>query len=96
MEESLAEGQHGFRPGRGTSDLIFAMKMILEKSWERNKKKYTMFIDLEKAFDSVRRSSFWTILADDHYNIPAKFIRVIKNMYSVCSTKVKSQTQDSG
>ena len=52
VEESLAEGQHGFRPGRGTSDLIFAMKMI-EKSWEWNKEKYIMFIDLEKAFDSV-------------------------------------------
>ena len=31
VEESLAEGQHGFRPGRGTSGLIFAMKIILEK-----------------------------------------------------------------
>ena len=66
MEESLAEGQHGFRPGRGTSDLIFAMEMILEKSWEWNKEKCIMFIDLKKAFDSVRRSSLWTILADDH------------------------------
>ena len=96
VEESLVKGKHGFRPGRGTSDLIFAMKMILEKSWEWNKETYIMFIDLEKAFDSVRRSSLWTILADDHYNIPAKLIRVIKNIYSVCPAKVKSQTQDSG
>jgi len=96
VEESLAEIQHGFRPRRGTSDLIFAMKMILEKSWEWNKEKYIMLIDLEKAFDSVQRGSLWTILADDHYNIPAKLIRVIKKMYSVCPAKVKSQTQDSG
>ena len=55
-----------------------------------------MFIHLEKAFDGVPWSTLWTILVDEHYNIPAKLIRVIKNMYSVCPTKVKSQAQDSG
>lgn len=95
VENALVDGQYGFRPGRGTSDLIFTMRMILEKSWEWNKDKYILFIDLEKAFDSVERGSLWTILADEHYNIPPKLIRVIKNLYSKCPTKVKSPAQDS-
>lgn len=95
VEDSLGEGQYGFRPGRSTSDLIFAMKMILEKGWEWNREKYIMFIDLEKAFDRVPRNLLWTALSDEHYNIPQKLIRVIRNMYSKCPTKVKCQAQDS-
>ena len=50
------ECQHGFRPGRGTSDLIFAVKMVLEKSWEYNSDKYTLFVDFEKNIDRVDRN----------------------------------------
>ena len=39
------------RPGRGTNDMIFTLKMIFEKSWEFNKDKYIAFLDLEKASD---------------------------------------------
>ena len=31
---SRGEWEHGCREGRGTTDLIFAMKMIIEKNWE--------------------------------------------------------------
>ena len=31
VEDVLGEWQHGFRPGRGTIDLVFTMKIILEK-----------------------------------------------------------------
>ena len=51
--EHLGEWQCGFRPGRGTTDLIFTLKMILEKTWEWNKEKYVAFLDLEKAFDRL-------------------------------------------
>ena len=34
LEEKLQVSQYGFRQGRVTSDLIFTVKMILEKSWE--------------------------------------------------------------
>ena len=52
-----------------------------------------MFVDLERAFDSVPRSALWTILADEHYNIPRKQVQVIKGIYSEWPTKVKSQVQ---
>jgi Reverse transcriptase (RNA-dependent DNA polymerase) len=54
IEEKLGEWQHGFRPNRSTSDLIFSMKMTLEKKWEFNDKTYLAFLDLEKALTEHR------------------------------------------
>ena len=46
VEVVILECQHGFRPNRGTIDLVFTIKMILEKSWEWNKDKFARFIGL--------------------------------------------------
>ena len=79
VEEKLGEWQHGFRPGRGTADLIFTMKMMLEKCWEWNKSKMVLFIDLKKSFDRVNRQAMWNTLRVEHYSIPEKIVRVIKH-----------------
>ena len=43
----------GLRPGRSTTDQIFTLQQIFEKSWEYAKDVYTCFVDLEKAYDRV-------------------------------------------
>ena len=91
VEGVLNDAQYGFRPGRGTTDAIFVVKMILEKSWEWGIDKFALFIDLEKAFDRIDRNGLWQVLSDQHYNIPTKLIRVIRSMYSQCSGKVMTQ-----
>ena len=91
VECVLDDAQYGFIPGRGTTDAIFVVKMILEKSWEWGIDKFDLFIDLEKAFDRIDRNGLWQILCDPHYNIPKKLIRVIRSMYSECSSKVMTQ-----
>ena len=65
--------------------------MILEKSWEWELDKYALFVDLEKAFDRINLNNLWSVLRDDHYNIPHKLVRVIFSMYAQCSSKVKTQ-----
>ena len=37
VESKLEDGQCGFRPGRSTTDQIFTLKQIFEKSWEYGK-----------------------------------------------------------
>ena len=89
VEGSLGEWQYGFRPGRSTSDLVFVMKMIMEKSWEWGRDKFALFIDMEKAFDCVPRNLLWKIMAEPPYYIPKKLVRVIKSMYTGSMSKVR-------
>ena len=95
VEDILDDCQYGFRPGRSTIDPIFVVKMMLEKSWEWGIDKFALFIDLQKAFDRVERGQLWRILQEEHYNIPAKLVRVIRSIYSQCTSRVKTQNIES-
>ena len=56
LEDGLLPGsQCGFRPGRGTADMIFAARQLQEKCQEQNVGLYTTFVDLTKAFHTVCR-----------------------------------------
>ena len=89
VEHRLGEWQYGFRPGRSTLDLIFVMKMIMEKNWEWGRDKFCLFIDMEKAFDRVPRKILWKIMSEPPYSVPKKLIKVIKNIYSNSVIKVR-------
>ncbi len=56
--------------------MVFAVRQILEKAWEFDKKLYVMFIDLQKAFDSVRRDKLWLCL--EEYWINGQLLRAVK------------------
>ncbi|XP_068241176.1 uncharacterized protein [Palaemon carinicauda] len=79
IEPKLGEWQSGFRQGRGTSNKIFTLKMIFDKSWEWNTTRYIAFIDLEKAFDPVLRQNIWDALRDRYYGVPEKLTRAFYN-----------------
>ena len=90
VEQKLGEWQCGFTPNRGNTDLVFTLKMIIEKTWEWDKKKYVAFIDLEKAFDRFSRIKLWDILDDAYYNIPPKLKRAIHSTYQNTRCRVKT------
>jgi hypothetical protein len=58
----LEEEQYAFRGGRATTDLIFTARQIIEKYWEYRRDFFLVFIDYEKASDSIDRSKIWTCL----------------------------------
>ncbi|KAL3059301.1 hypothetical protein OYC64_011261 [Pagothenia borchgrevinki] len=62
-ESILPESQSGFRPNRGTTDMIFTTRQLQEKCREQNQPLYMAFIDLTKAFDSVNCQALWLVLA---------------------------------
>ena len=75
LEQHLRDEKHGFQPGRSWANLIFTLRMLVEDSKEWNKKLYLLFIDLDKAFDSVDREILWKIIK--HYGIPPKVVELI-------------------
>ena len=94
IEPKLGEWQSGFRPGRGTSDMIFTLKIIFEKSWEWNEDRYVAFLDLEKAFDRVPRQKIWEALKDNYYGVPEKLARAIYNTYENIRARVKTNNEN--
>jgi hypothetical protein len=54
-DEIIGDHQCGFQRNRSTTDQIFYIWQILKKKWEYNDTVHQLFIDLKKAYDSVRR-----------------------------------------
>ena len=62
VESKLEDGQCNFCPGRSTTDQIFTLRQIFEKSVEYAKDVFACFVDLEKAYDGVPRDKLWGVL----------------------------------
>lgn len=75
-ESFLPESQSGFRPSRGTIDMIFTARQLQEKCREQNRPLYMAFIDLVKAFDSVNRDALWKLLS--LIGCPDKFVNILR------------------
>lgn len=95
VEEKLGEWQYSYRPGRGTTDLIFALRMLVEKAWEWNVEEHMVFLDLKKAFDRVPRNKLWRVLEDPRYGVPGHLIRAIRGLYQRTESAVISDYRDS-
>ncbi|VVC38704.1 Reverse transcriptase domain [Cinara cedri] len=86
-EGVLGGNQGGFRPNRSTTDQIFCIRQIAQKSWEYNKELYILFIDFEKAYDSIHRPTLINILKE--FNFPIKLVNLIKASLENTLIKIK-------
>ena len=84
-EEILPETQSGFRPARGTVDMIFSARQIQEKCTEQQQPLFMAFIDLTKAFDSLNREALWKILK--RMGCPEKFIAILRLLHDGMTAK---------
>ena len=85
--DKVMDEQGGFRAGRGCNGQIFAVKHIVEKTIEKDKKTCMAFVDLEKAYDSVSREKLWKVL--DEYGVKGKLLRAIQALYVDGRARVK-------
>ena len=72
----IGDLQCGLQCNRSTNDHIFCIHHILEKKWEYNEAVHQLFIDFNKAYDSVRREVLYNILIV--FGIPMKLVQLIK------------------
>ena len=47
----ISKQQYGFMPGKGTTDVMFFLRMLMEKYREGQRELHCVLVDLEKAYD---------------------------------------------
>ena len=86
-EQELLESQCGFCKGRSYSDMIFTVRQLVEKTIEHGAKLFLVFVDLEKAYDSVPRAALWHAL--HKLGVPTLVIDIICSFHKGMKAKVR-------
>lgn len=86
LNKLIAPTQAGFLPHKSCIDQINTLRILIEQSVEFNTSLYITFIDFEKAFDALKREFIWNAL--EARGIPDKIIKLIKNSYEGCVSRV--------
>ena len=86
-ESKLGEYQAGFRPSRSTVDNIITQSQMCEKCYEHNIELHNTFIDFNKTFDSINRSTI--IQALKEMQIPGKIVRLVNMVTHHTKAKIK-------
>ena len=55
----ISKQQYGFMPGKRTTDVMFAIRMLMEKYREGQRELHYVFVDLKKAYDRVSHEELW-------------------------------------
>lgn len=82
-----AEEQAGFRAGRSTIDHLYCVTQVIEKKNAVNQEIHLLYVDLQKAYDSVPLNKLWTIL--EQTNINNGLIKAVKKLYTNSTTKIR-------
>ncbi|VDP68166.1 unnamed protein product [Schistosoma mattheei] len=91
VNTQLRDRQAGFRKERSCTDQIATIRIIVKQSIKWNLSRYINFIDYEKAFDSVDKTTLWKLLR--HYGVPDKMVNIIWNSYDGLKGKIVHEGQ---
>ncbi|CAF4674817.1 unnamed protein product, partial [Rotaria socialis] len=87
LDEQQPREQAGFRSGFSTIDHLHVINQILERTRECKIPLCMVFVDYEKAFDSIEINAVINALV--RQNIPKKYIRTLLNIDTDCSTSIR-------
>ena len=59
LERGLRKEQAGFRHNKSCIDQINTLRIIIEQSLEFQSPLYMLFVDYQRAFDSLNRAWIW-------------------------------------
>ena len=79
--------QYGFMPGKETTDVMFALRMLMEKYREGQRELHCVFVDLEKDYDRVPREELWYCMRKS--GMAEKFVRLVPDKYEGTETVVR-------
>ncbi|XP_030747118.1 uncharacterized protein LOC115875746 [Sitophilus oryzae] len=86
----LSSEQAGFRSGYGTNYHLLTVKVLIEKCIEYNRPLMLVFVDFEKAFDSVDQWKLLETLSESR--IDHRYSSIIRHRYDNVTTNVRIST----
>ena len=75
-ECAIGVEQCGFRQGRGCLDQVFAVRQVCEKYLANGKDVFWVFMDLERAYDTIDRHDMWQLLRV--YRVGGKLLKAYR------------------
>ena len=89
IDLQLCQCQSGFRAGRSTTEQLMTLRCVIDTCRVTNMTASLVFVDFQKAFATLHRSSIPVILSQ--YNVPNSLISDIIQMYSDTSACVSTE-----
>ena len=66
-------------PGKVTTNAMFALRMLMEKYKEGQRELHCVFMDLDKAYNSILREKLWYCMRK--LGMAKKYVRLVQDMY---------------
>ena len=83
----ISKQQYGFMPGKGTNDVMFALRMLMEKYRKGQRQLHCVLVDLEKAYHRVPWEEMWYFMRKS--GIAEKYVQLVQDMYKGSVTVVR-------
>ena len=83
----ISKQQYGFMPGKGTTNAMFAVRMLMKKFREGQRELHCVFVELEKAYDRVPREKLWYCMGKSEMG--KKYMRLVQDMYEKSEAVVR-------
>ena len=94
LPDLINSNQSGFVQGRYIGDSIRNIQDIMQYTKQRQLEGILLFVDFEKAFDSIEWKYLWKVL--EKFNFGEGFIRWIKILYTNISSSIMNNGTTSG
>ena len=83
----ISKQQYGFTPGKGTTDAMFALRMLMKKYRKGQRELHCVFVDLEKAYNRVPWEELWYCMRKS--GLVEKYVQLVQDMYEKSETVVR-------
>ena len=86
-EEVLPDSRCGFRKGRGCVDMIHIARQLIETSAGHDSESYFLFVDLQKADDSIPRTGLWLVV--ERLGVSPVMLSLIRSLHDSTEVRVR-------